>query len=498
VELLDLSAVLVYPSTRDVAFSSLGFLKVRDMLSRRVGLTDISYLPGRPPGRVVSRKQGLLLGERTAREVRDFDIVAFSISYENDYTNVARLIDMAGLYPMAEERAKPLPLVLFGGFAMFMNPLPMAPFADAVVVGEAEPVIDAVLGTAAGAKQAGLPAGGAAGRQSRESLHRALGDIDGVFVPSVRQERVERAWTPAGDFAPEPPRDAESRDAHFKDMYLIEMGRGCGRNCLFCATGSLYKPVRMRDAGLILRTAEGAGKVGLVGPAVADHPQFLSILEDLVGRGIKIGVSSLRADRVSPGLAALLARGGMRTATIAPEAGSEGLRGRIGKHLSDEQIVRAVRSLSDAGIPTIKLYFMIGLPGETEGDVGAIVRLVTRLAGVRGKSRLTVSAAPFVPKPHTCFEREPFAGPDVLRRRAGILRRIRSVRGCALKVASIQNAWLEACLARADERVAPLILEAAREGRSLRTLLRRSSLVDPETRIPDGQPLPWDKFGEGH
>ncbi len=465
--LLDLSAVLVYPSTRDVALSSLGFLKVRGMLGARLAVADISYLPGHLPSPVVSRKQSILLGEETGREVAAFDLVGFSVSYENDYVNVARLLDMAGIEPLRERRPDEMPLVVIGGFTMFMNPRPLAPFADAIVVGEAEPVLDEFLGVMAEAKAEG---------QTRVAMLERLSKVRGVMVPSVRQAKVERAIAGPGGFAPEPASLPGQERAHFGDMRLVEVGRGCGRGCLFCAAGCLYRPVRMRDAGEILKMAGGARKVGLVGPAVADHPEFEHILESLVDGGAQVGVSSLRADRVTARLAGLLARGGMRTATIAPEAGSESLRARIGKNLTDRQIAEGVELLAEAGIPTIKLYFMIGLPGETDADVRAIAGLVRRLSEKRGRSKLSVSAAPFVPKPGTPFESEAFAEMGTLRRRAALLKEIRSIRGSALKVASLETARLEAYLAGADERVAPLILEAARRGVSLKTHLRRSDL----------------------
>jgi len=464
-ESLDLSAILVYPNARDVALSSLGFLKVHGMLAARAAVADISYLPDALPSPVVSKRQSLLLGEETGREARSFDIIGFSVSYENDYINVAKLLDMAGIEPFGDRRRDAFPLVVAGGFTMFMNPRPLAPFADAVVVGEAEPVVGDLLNVVAEGKRE---------EWSRDEILNRVAGVKGVLVPSVTRGEVERIIAGPADFAPEPPRLPGQDDAHFGEMRLVEVGRGCGGGCLFCAAGCLYRPVRMRDADEVMKAAEGAPKVGLVGPAVADHPDFEQMLAELVGRGIGIGVSSLRADRITGRIAALLARGGMRTATIAPEAGPEGLRGNIGKRLSDADLREGVRLLAGAGIPTIKLYFMIGLPGETDRDVAAIVELVRRLAGVRGKSRLSVSAAPFVPKPGTPFEGEAFADMPTLKRRAGVLKEIRSIKGCTLKVASLEGAWLEAALARADESVAPLILEAARKGISLKTHLRRS------------------------
>lgn len=468
-EPLDLSAILVYPNTREVALSSLGFLKVHRMLADRAAVSDLAYLPGALPSPVVSPKQGLLIGEGTGREARAFDLLGFSVSYENDFINVVRLLDAAGIEPLGERRSDTFPLVVMGGFTMFMNPRPMAPFADAIVVGEAEVVMDELLEVLAAAKREGRP---------KEDLLQRLSSIKGILVPAARQPAVERVWTEPEEFAPEPEGLPGGGQSHFGDMRLVEVGRGCGRGCLFCAAGCLYRPVRMRDAEAIMRAAGGARKVGLVGAAVADHPDLVGILEDLVGRGAGIGISSLRADRITGRLAGLLARGGMRTATIAPEAGSEGLRRRIGKRLADDEIIEGVRLLAEAGVPTIKLYFMIGLPGETDEDIAAIVDLVGRLAEARGKSRLSVSAAPFVPKPGTPLEDEPFADIDTLRRRSRLLRGIRSVKGCTLKIASLENAWLEATLARADESIAPLMMEAVAGGVNLRTHLKRAGYAE--------------------
>jgi radical SAM superfamily enzyme YgiQ (UPF0313 family) len=464
-ETLDLSAILIYPNTRDVALSSLGFLKVHGMLASRVAVADFSYLPASLPSAVVSTRQSLLLGELTGREVRAFDVVGFSVSYENDYVNVAKLLDMAGIEPMRDMRPNSLPLVVIGGFAAFMNPRPLAPFADAIVVGEAEPVMERLLAAVHEAR---------AGDWPKDAVRDRLAGIAGILVPGAAQGDVQRAYAAPEDFAPEPPGLPGQDSAHFGGMRLVEVGRGCGRGCLFCAVGCLYRPIRFRDPAEVLKQAGDARRVGLVGSAVADHPGFPGMLEALVGRGAEIGVSSLRADRVTERIAGLLARGGMKTATIAPESGSEALRRSIHKDLTDKQVLEAVRLIAEAGIPNIKLYFMIGLPVETDEDVEAIVDLVRRIAAVRGRSRISVSAAPFVPKQKTPFAGEAFADMATLKRRAGLLKAVRSIKGCTLKLASLENARLEAALAGADETVAPLILEAARTGTNLKRLLRRS------------------------
>lgn len=477
--------MLVYPNTKEVALASLGFLKVYGILKRRFALADISYLPVGPRDRVLSRTQRLLLGEMSGREVRGFDLIGFSISYEGDYVNIPRLLTSAGLPAEASERRDAFPLVIGGGFTMFMNPLPVADFLDVVIVGEAEPVIDKLIEATARARVTGM---------SKAGLLDRLGEMDGVYVPSLGEKTVRRIWARSESMAQEPDMQVYS---HFGDMSLVEVGRGCGRGCLFCAAGNLYRPVRMREASTIIEQAEGSGRVGLVGTAVGDHPQITAIARTLLERGCGLGISSLRADQVRPELAELISRGGVRTIAVAPEAGSEALRTKIGKGITRDQISEAVRVLSSAGIPIIKLYFMIGLPGETERDIEDIVSLVGDLARVRGKSRLSVAATPFVPKPHTAFQWEPFAPREVLRMRARTLRQISRIKGCSLRVASIGEAWVEAVLARGDRTLAPVLLEAARKNLKLRTALKGADVGDPYGRLDMEKPLRWDFIESG-
>jgi radical SAM superfamily enzyme YgiQ (UPF0313 family) len=285
--------------------------------------------------------------------------------------------------------------------------------------------------------------------------------------------------------------------SHFGDMFLVEVGRGCGRGCHFCAAGNLYKPLRMRSGESIIALAGDAHSVGLVGTAVGDHPDLEAMLGRLAAEDRRIGISSLRPDQISPEIAALLVKGGIKTIAVAPEAGTEALRARIGKPITDEKVVGAVEMLSAAGISTVKLYFMIGLPWETDRDVEAIVGLVARLARVRGRARLTVAAGPFVPKPHTVFQWAPFGDRETLKRKMGILRKVRGIRGCSLKVQPVDEAWVEAVLARGGRSLSGPILEAARKPLSLKRVLLRRALPDPTIELDTEKPLPWDFIVSG-
>jgi len=480
-----LSAAVLFPNKRALACASLGFLKTFAVISQRVGLADLSYLPAGPGDAVLSPRQGLLLGEFSRREIGRFDLIGFSLSYENDYVNVPGLLMRAGLAPLAAERVEALPIILSGGFTMSTNPLPVADFVDAVVVGEVEAIADSLVDTIGTAKVEGI---------SKEHLLKRLATLPGIYVPALGERPVKRVWSDTADIAPEPELMTGS---HFGDMFLVEVGRGCGRGCYFCAAGNLYKPLRMRDGESIVALAGDAPTVGLVGTAVGDHPDLEIMLRRLTGGGRRIGISSLRPDQVTPEVAALLVEGGVKTIAVAPEAGTDDLRARIGKPITRDEIFEAVRMLSDAGITNVKLYFMIGLPGETDSDAEAIVDLVSRLAGIRGKARLGVAAGPFVPKPHTVFQWAPFAGRDALKVRIGILKAVRRIKGCTLKVQPVDEAWVEAVLARGGRALSGPILESARKPVSLKRVLLRGGVPDPTLELDTEKPLPWDFIETG-
>ncbi|HVP56514.1 MAG TPA: radical SAM protein [bacterium] len=481
----DLSAILVFPNSKDVALASLGFLKVYEMLRHQLEMVDLAYLPSSARDPILSPRQHLLVGERTRSEARRFDVVAFSVAYENDFVHVPELLASAGMAPLAEARQDAFPLVVCGGFTMSMNPLPIADFVDAVVVGESEPVLEGMLAAIAEAKQKAL---------AKATLLKRLRDLEGVFVPSLGDQRVRRVWSGTDDIAPDPGARAGS---HFGDMVLVEIGRGCGRGCLFCAAGNLYRPVRMRRAEAILAGAGGAGKIGLVGTAAADHPALVPLLERFAAEGRSVGLGSFRADAVTRELAELVARCGVQTITLAPEAGSDSLRARIGKRISRRELLEAVTTLARAGIKRIKLYFMIGLPGETDEDVEAIVDLVRALARVRGRAQLSISVAPLVPKPHTAFQWCGFITRLTFLRRVAILRQIPKLRGCSLKVGSYREAWVEAVLSKGTRSLGSALLEAAQSRTPLRSVLRARTLPDIHAALDTEEPLPWDFIESG-
>jgi radical SAM superfamily enzyme YgiQ (UPF0313 family) len=297
-------------------------------------------------------------------------------------------------------------------------------------------------------------------------------------------------------------------------MALLEVGKGCGRGCRFCLEGQVYRPVRHRSVDALRETVEqlardGEKRVGLVGACVSDYPWIGELLKIIEANGMELSISSLRADSLTEDLASALARGGHRTLTIAPEAGTDRLRRVIRKAITDEQILEACSLVRAQGIPNLKTYFMIGQPTETDEDVEAIVdlarRMLERLRVLDAKGhpfgRLTLSISSFVPKPWTPFQWAPFAGADALSRKLETIKKgVRAFSNVRVLHENPREAALQALLARGDRRVADFVEQAARLDGDWRRALRDWD-GDPEfytTRVRStDERMPWDHFEVG-
>jgi radical SAM superfamily enzyme YgiQ (UPF0313 family) len=321
---------------------------------------------------------------------------------------------------------------------------------DAFVIGEVEPVFADLLQ----ALRARLDL-------DRDETLAELSRIPGVYVPAHPKLPVRRQWLADLDAFPTHS-TVLARRTEFGDMYLIEIARGCGRGCRFCLAGYVYRPVRERSLTPLLEQAERGlkhrEKVGLVSAAVSDYSRRDELVTRLRQMGARISVSSLRADTLSPTLLQALKESGSQTLTLAPEAGSERLRRTINKHLSEEEILTATALARQYGFRQLKLYFMIGLPGETAEDVHALCEL-SREIGNRFEGKVTVNITPFVPKAHTPFQRAPMAPGAMLEARlAEIRNRLRPL-GIAVKADSIAWAGVQGVLARGGPELAA-VLEA--------------------------------------
>ena len=516
-----IAVALVYPNAYAVGMSNLGFQTIYrhlnalpDVVCERVFLPDPSDLVE------LQRTRTPPFSLESQRPLSDFHMIGFSVTYEGDYINVLRLLDLAGIPVRAADRRAEDPLVLMGGVCAFSNPEPVAPFMDFVVVGEGEELVAELI---------------EAYREryrDRASFLDLLVTLPGVYVPERYDVRYAADGTLADVVAAPgaPPvvvkrrlRDVDAfrtiaavktSNAEYGHMALLEVGKGCGRGCRFCLEGQVYRPVRHRSVKALRETIEqlareGEKRIGLVGACVSDYPWIGDLLKVVEDNGMELSISSLRADSLTEELAASLARGGHRTLTIAPEAGTERLRRAIRKAITDEQILAACDLVRAQGIPNLKTYFMIGQPTETDDDVAAIPGLARRMLerlrvlDPQGRpfGRLTLSISSFVPKPWTPFQWAPFAGAGALAAKLETIKR--GVGGLATVRVLHENpreAALQALLARGDRRVGDFLAAAARAGGDWRRALREWG-GDPDfyTTRPRrlDERLPWDHFDVG-
>ncbi|HJX12237.1 MAG TPA: radical SAM protein, partial [Dehalococcoidales bacterium] len=388
-----LPVALIYPNSYYLGMSNLGIHVIYSLLNsypRVVGERVFFEKDSRNPPTAVE----------SGRPLADFAVLAFSISYELDYFNVVAMLKAGGIPLYAADRDERHPIVMAGGPCITANPAPLSPFFDVMCIGEAESIVPALLPVL----EEGIG-------EARDGLVKALAALPGIYVPSYPPGKsVVRQFALDLDAS-----DATSvvltRDTELGDLFLVEVERGCQRGCRFCLVNTAFSPMRFRSVDRLVEQArEGLRyrrRIGLVGPAVADHPKIGELLAGLNDIGAEISISSLRIGSLSQDILRELARGKAQTIAIAPEAGSDRLRRVINKGISEDDILKTADSIGRHRFRQLKLYFIIGLPAETDDDAGEIVRLALAIKerlDRHGNTRLTLNAAPFVPKAGTPFQ----------------------------------------------------------------------------------------------
>ncbi len=490
-----LRVVLTFPNTYYVGMSSLAlnvmyraFNSHPDVVCERTFWEKQEAEAGWP-----------LLSFESQRPVTDADIFAFTISYEMDYFNLADMLRQAHIPILAEERlrtrqydGRPWPLLLAGGPAMSMNPEPVAPFFDAIVIGEGEDVIHTIVELVREHEP------------DREATLQALAQVPGVYVPALHPadpthpdfRPIERLW--ARDVTRIPPTTAIlTPDTEFGNMYLIEIARGCGRACRFCLAGYIYRPPREQPLDQVLAWArEGLAhtdRIGLVSAAVSDYSHIDELAVRLREMGARISVSSMRTDPISVPLVKALAESGTRTLTIAPEAGSQRLRDVISKTQRVEDLMAAVDLAESLRFPQLKLYFMVGHPTERDEDIEDLIRFVKEVRG-RFRRNLIINATPFVPKPHTPFQWVAMTPAEIIKQRQKRIARALARHNVVVRADNPLWAAVQGVLARGDRRLAPVLAGLERlTPRAFFQALERAGLSAAEylgERVP-GEPLPW-------
>jgi len=521
-----LSVALVFPNSYYVGMSNLGFQTIYGALNRRPEIVcERAFLPDPEDLPVHERSGAPVLSLESQRPLREFDCVAFSTTYENDYLHMLQILALSKIPVRARDRADGDPLVSMGGVCAWSNPEPLAAFMDWFFLGEGEESGPEVFGLWREVREAERDPIAA-----REAFFRALGRIEGVYVPHLYEVRYQGDGTVADvvarDGAPLPVRKRRlarlddhdtisvirTEDTEFGSMGLLEVGKGCGRGCRFCMEGEISRPVRHRHLPAILRAADAAlargRRIGLVGACVSDYPWIDELIAGLRAKGADISLSSVRADSLSPGLVRGLLDSGTQTLTIAPEAGTERLRTVIHKSLNDARLFEAVDLIATLGVPRVKLYFMIGQPTETAEDIEGIIRVAKTVRHRILKARrdpsslaeLTVGVSSFVPKPWTAFQWCAMA--DVKSLEGKIRQLTRELRKVGIHVTHDVPKWahLQGILARGDRHVGELLLLALdHKGdwrRAFREWPRNPDFYACRER-PLGERFPWDHFEVG-
>ncbi len=441
------TVALVYPSPYRVGMSSLGFQTIYRSINATEGrAAHRAFLPDDLEAWQQSRVP--LVTYEKLRPVSDYPVIAFSVAYETELAGLIQTLELAGIPPLAEDRTEQHPFILAGGPLTFSNPLPLAAFVDAVIMGEADQSVHTALGVIFDS-------------DSKDSAIRTLSAEPHVFVPSKHGnilppiDKADSTTLPAFSQIITP-------HTELRNMFLIEPERGCHRGCTYCVMRrSTNDGMRLVKKERILSLIpDNAKRVGLVGAATTDHPQIVDVVNALADSGREVGLSSLRADRLNDELVAALRRGGHRILTTASDGASQRMRDFIQRRTTEEQLRQAAKLARRHGMKRMKLYIMVGLPGETDDDIDELIEFGKELSSL---IPLSLGVAPFVAKRNTPLDGTPFAGMPLVDARLRRLRR--GVRGRVdLRATSARWAWVEYVLAQGGRAEGLAVLDAVHAG----------------------------------
>lgn len=486
---------LAYANTYHVAMSSLGFQRVYELVHRR---------PGWSCERLFADGVGVPVSLETATPLDGFGVVAFSISFEEDYVNLLRMLDRARVPLLASERSERDPLIVVGGSCATINPLPLAPFVDLFPLGAAENLLPELL--------AALEE-----ERDKEAVLERLAGRDGFYVPSRHRPEEDEELHKLGKLKKLELSEEQMRTpghlpttaivtphTEFSDKFLVEMSRGCPEKCRYCWATFGMGRFRWHPTEFILAAMERArpvtDRLGFVATAVGDHPEIERILAAGLALGFRSSVSSIRIPAVTDGVLAALRASGDRSITLAPETGSDELRIKLNKPVTNAVLLDKVRRIFRHGFTQLKLYFLIGVPGETDDDIRAILELAAEcralmleeLAPTGTIGQIHLGTNILIPKPYTGWQREPMDDPKDLERKISLLKRgVAALPNVSLGTMSIRQAVWQTYISKAGTDAAEPLVRAAR-GQHVASILREfAPRVQPQVFAPQEGHLRW-------